>query len=161
MGHGINQARVKQRSLVVTLLDLKNAFGEVHHNLIQELLSYHHISEHIKCLVRNLYTNFKASIIMHDFNTSFITMGRGVLQGDYLSPLLFNLYFNTFIQHFKLDEYRQCGFFNKSVVSGTLLSLRPIHWFQFADDAAVVSGQKNENQRLNRCTLWCQWADDY
>jgi len=43
---------------------------------------------------------------------------------------------------------------------GTLLSLRPIHWFQFADDAAVVSGQENENQLLlNRFTLWCQWAD--
>ena len=31
----INKARTKQRSLVITLLDLKNAFGEVHHNLIQ------------------------------------------------------------------------------------------------------------------------------
>ena len=28
----INKARTKQRSLVITLLDLKNAFGEVHHN---------------------------------------------------------------------------------------------------------------------------------
>ena len=44
--------------------------------------------------------------------------------------------------------------------SGTLLSLRPIHWFQFAGDAAVVSGQENEDQRLlNRFTLCCQWAD--
>ena len=30
----INKARTKQRSLVITLLDLENAFGEVHHNLI-------------------------------------------------------------------------------------------------------------------------------
>ena len=160
MAHIINQARVKQRSLVITLLDLKNAFGEVHHNLIQEVLSYHHIPEHIKCLICNLYTDFKTSIITHDFNTPFITIGRGVLQGDCLSPLLFNLCFNTFIQHIKSDEYRQYGFFNKSVVNGTLLSLRPFHWFQFADDAAVVSGQENENQfLLNRFTLWCQWAD--
>ena len=28
----VNKARTKQRSLVITLLDLKNAFGEVHHN---------------------------------------------------------------------------------------------------------------------------------
>ena len=34
MGHIIDKARLKQRSLIVTLLDLKNAFGEVHHNLI-------------------------------------------------------------------------------------------------------------------------------
>ena len=36
----------------------------------------------------------------------------------------------------------------------------PIHWFQFADDAAVISGQESENQvLLNRFTLWCKWAD--
>ena len=34
MANIINKARIKQRSLVITLLDLKNAFGEVHHNLI-------------------------------------------------------------------------------------------------------------------------------
>ena len=30
----INKARIRQRSVVITLLDLKNAFSEVHHNLI-------------------------------------------------------------------------------------------------------------------------------
>jgi len=82
MGHVINQARVKQRSLVVTLLDLKNAFGEVHHKLIQDFLSYNHIPEHIKCLVRNLYTDVKTSIITQHFNTPLITVGHGVLQSD-------------------------------------------------------------------------------
>ena len=38
----INKARSKQRSLVITLLDLKNAYGEVHRNLIQTALDYHH-----------------------------------------------------------------------------------------------------------------------
>ena len=43
MANIINKARIKQRSLVITLLDLKNAFGEVHHNLISSILDYHHI----------------------------------------------------------------------------------------------------------------------
>ena len=38
MAYLVNHARIKQRSLVITLLDLKNAFGEVHHNLITEAL---------------------------------------------------------------------------------------------------------------------------
>ena len=97
MAHIINQARTKQRSVVITLLDLKNAFGEVHHNLIQSVLCYHHIPDHIKILIKSLYTNFQ---------TSIIHVGRGVLQGDCLSPLLFNLCFNTFVQHIKSDKYR-------------------------------------------------------
>ena len=40
MAHIINRARSRQRSLVITLLDLKNAFGEVHHNLIGKVLRY-------------------------------------------------------------------------------------------------------------------------
>ena len=54
----INKARTKQRSLVITLLDLKNASGEVHHNLIQTALDYHDIPDHIKSLVKSLYTDF-------------------------------------------------------------------------------------------------------
>ena len=156
MAHIINKARTKQRSLIITLLDLKNAFGEVHHNLIYEVLNYHHIPDHIKNIISSLYTDFQTSIITEQFSTPFITVGRGVLQGDCLSPLLFNMSFNTFIQHIKLEKYRQLGFW-KLNENGT--PLNPIYWFQFADDAAVISGQERENQLLlNRFTIWCQWA---
>ena len=152
MSNIINKARIKQRSLIITLLDLKNAFGEVHHNLIQCVLDYHHIPEQIKSAIKCLYTDFKTSIITSEFRTPFITVGRGVLQGDCLSPLLFNMCFNTFIQHIKADKYRQFGF--------TFNFLNPIHWFQFADDAAVITGQDFENQHLlNRFSIWCQWSN--
>ena len=152
MANIINNARIKQRSLVITLLDLKNAFGEVHHNLIQSVLDYHHIPEHTKSIIKSLYTDFETSIITSGFRTAFISVGRGVLQGDCLSPLLFNMCFNTFIQHIKADKYRQFGF--------TCNFLNPIHWFQFADDAAVITGQECENQHLlNRFTIWCQWSN--
>ena len=80
LAHIINKAPVKQRSLIITLLDLKNAFDEVHHNLIYEVLEYHHIPDHIRNLVSSLYTDFQTSIITEQFNTSFITVGRGVPQ---------------------------------------------------------------------------------
>ena len=51
----INKARIRQRSVVITLLDLKNAFGEIHHNLIQSVLDYHHIPDHIKFVIKSLY----------------------------------------------------------------------------------------------------------
>ena len=60
--------------------------------------------------------------------------------------------FNTFIQHIKAEKYRQFGFSFKL--------LNPIHWFQFADDAAVITGQESENQHLlNRYSIWCQWSN--
>ncbi|CAB3983194.1 Hypothetical predicted protein, partial [Paramuricea clavata] len=60
--------------------------------------------------------------------------------------------FNTFIQHIKAEKYRQFGFSFKL--------LNPIHWFQFADDAAVITGQESENQHLlNRFSIWCRWSN--
>ena len=156
MGHIVNKARTKQRSLIVTLLDLKNAFGEVHHNLISSVLSYHHIPTGIKSLIMNLYTNFRTSIITKDISSPAIPVNRGVLQGDCLSPLLFNMCFNTFIQFIKAEKFKQLAF---SGHDGTNHLFNPVHWFQFADDAAVTSSTERENQLLLNCfTRWCQWA---
>ena len=134
MAYIINQARTKQRSLVVTLLDLKNAFGEVHHNLIQSVLGYHHKPDHIQMMIKSLYTNFKTSIIASDFSTSFIQVGHVVLQGDCLSLVVFNLCFNTFVHHIKSDKYQQFGFSYKLC--------NPVDWFQFADNTAVITTQE-------------------
>ena len=78
MAHIINTARIKQRSVIITLLDLKNAFDELHHNLIYEVLQYHHLPREISDLIQSLYTNFQTSIITEQFSTPFITIGRGV-----------------------------------------------------------------------------------
>ena len=60
---------------------------------------------------------------------------------------------NTFIQHIKKEEYTQLGYsFHKAFY--------PRHWFQFAADAAVVTGQEHENQiLLNVFSRWCRWAN--
>ena len=35
-----------------------------------------------------------------------------------------------------------------------------MHWFQFADNAAVITGLENENYiLLNHFTSWCAWAN--
>ena len=86
MASVINKARTRQRSLIITLLDLKTAFGEVHHNLVFEVLKFHHIPCQVKNLIRNLSTDFRTSIIISQFSSPFFYVGSGVLQGDCLSP---------------------------------------------------------------------------
>ena len=104
MSYLINHTRIKQRSLGITLLDLKNAFGEVHHSLIMEVRNYHHMPEEIQKLISSLYTGFHTSVITNSFATPFILVDRGVLRGDPLSPLTFNLIFDTFIRYIKSEQ---------------------------------------------------------
>ena len=156
MANTISNARLKQRSLIITLLDLKNAFGEVHLNLISALLEHHHVPPHIAILVKRLYKGFQTSVVTSDFTTPHITVERGMLLGDCLSPLSFNMCCNTFIQHIKSEKFCQLGFCLKSVHG---FSLTPTHWFQFADDATVISEQKQKNQMLlDHFTVLCQCA---
>ena len=83
-----NQPRLKQRSVIITLLNLKNAIGEVHKNLIRFVFDYRHIPDSVQSLIANLYTNFHSCLISENFTNPFLPFQRGVLQGDCLSPLL-------------------------------------------------------------------------
>ena len=65
--------------------------------------------------------------------------------------------FNTFIQFIKQEKYKQLGF---SSHDETDPLFNPIHWFQFVDDAAVVTTDERENQLLLNCfTKWFQWTN--
>ena len=77
----------------MTLLDLRNAFGEVHHNLIDCILEHHHVPEDIREIVENLYCCFKISMLTDVFVTDFKHMEKVVLQGDCFSSLMFNFFF--------------------------------------------------------------------
>ena len=99
----INNARIKQRGCVITLLDLKNAFSEVNCNLLVETLKIHHVLDNIITLITSLYRDYTISIITDTVMTSPIKLQRGVLQGDSLSPLLFNLIVNTLINTIKSE----------------------------------------------------------
>ena len=97
--HIKNNARLKETDCVVTLLDLNNAFGEVNHNLLIESLKIHHLPAEIIQLITSLCSNYDISFLPDNFMTSPIKIQRGVLQGDSLLPLLFNLRVNT-LTHF-------------------------------------------------------------
>ena len=87
----INHSRKQQKSVTITLVHLKNTFGEVHHSIIRSVLRYYCIPDEINRIVKILYSEFRLSIITNDFYTKYIAMEVRVLQTDSFSPLIFNL----------------------------------------------------------------------
>ena len=58
----IDHARNKQRQLIITLLDLKNAFGEVDHDLLNKVLEYHYLPQEIQSIITEYYQNYYITI---------------------------------------------------------------------------------------------------
>ena len=104
-------------------------------------------------IVRSLYDGFKISVAGDGYITNPIRVDRGVLQGDSLSPLLFNMCVNTLINTIEDKRIKCMGYIAEKILS-------PCHWFQFADDTAIVTALEEDNQRLlNLFTKWSSWAD--
>src|SRR4029077_7419830 len=80
-------AKRHPRSIFLALFDLKNAFGEVRHNLIRSSLAYHNVPELFISLFNCIYSNFNIVVSCNSAITDPIQVQKGVLQGDPCSPL--------------------------------------------------------------------------
>ena len=62
------------------------------------------ITDHLICLLRNLYAVQEATARTGRGTTDWFQIGKGVCQGYILSPCLFNLYAEYIMQNAGLDE---------------------------------------------------------
>ena len=96
----------------------------------------------------SIYKDYASTIATVSFTTPFLHIKKGVLQGNCLSPLLLNSVINTFIQFVSQEQFSQLGYSQMNLIC-------PTHWFQFADDATVVTGQEYKTQiLLNAFSTW-------
>ena len=115
-------------------------------------LEYHHIPDRIKTLIKSYYTQYLISVGTNSFVTDPIILEKCVLQGDCLSPLLFNLVVNTLLKAIDSEKVRCMGYSYCDTLS-------PRHWFQFADDSALVTSTVEDSQALlNVFTKWFKWS---
>ena len=62
------------------------------------------ISDHLTCLLRNLYAGQEATVRTGNGTTDWFQIGKGVCQGYILSSCLFNLYREYIMRNAGLDE---------------------------------------------------------
>ena len=81
----IADAHKKHRSLSVCWLDIANAYGSVHHQLITYCLQHYHAPSIFLNIVSNIYSDLSATITGPTWSTTSVPLRTGVYQGDPLS----------------------------------------------------------------------------
>ena len=95
------------------------------------------ISDHLNCLLRNLYAGQEATVRTGHETMDWFQIGKGVHQGC-TSPSLFNLYAEHILQNAALDEAQ----------AGIKIAGRNSNNLRHADDTTFMAENEEELKRL-------------
>ena len=87
------------------------------------------ISEHLTCVLRNLYAGQEATVRTGHGTTDWFQIGKGVRQGCILSLCLFNLYAVNILINAGLEEAQ----------AGIKIAGRNINNIRYADDKTLMA----------------------
>ena len=87
----IREAKAEKKDLVITWLDIANAYGSIPHNLIQTALQRAHVPEDFCNLVKDYYSKARIRFTTNKFTTNWQHVEKGIITGCTLSVILFAL----------------------------------------------------------------------
>jgi len=86
----MEKVREFQKNIYFCFIDYAKAFDCVGHNKLWKILKEIGISDHLTCLLRNLYADQEAMVRTRREMRDLFKIGERVQQGCMLSPCLFN-----------------------------------------------------------------------
>ena len=135
----IEKAIEFQKNIYFCFTDYAKAFDCVDHNKLWKILKEMEKSDHLTCLLRNLYAGQEATVRTGHRTTDWFQIEKGVLrQGCILSPCLFNLYADYIMRNAWLDKAQ----------AGIKIAGRNINNFRYADDTTLLAESKEELKSL-------------
>ena len=96
------------------------------------------ITDHLICLLRNLYASQEATVRTGHGTTDWFQVGKGVRQGCILSPCLFNFYAEYIMRNAGLIEAQ----------AGIKIARRNINNLSYADDTTLMAESEKERKSL-------------
>ena len=94
----------KKKNIYFCFIGFAKAFDCADHNRQRKILKEMRISDHLTCLLRNLYAGQEATVRTGHGTTDWFQIGKGVHQGCILSLCLFNLYAEYIMRNAGLEE---------------------------------------------------------
>ena len=126
-----------QKNIYFCFIDYAKAYC-VDHNKLWNIFKETGISDHLTCLLRNLYAGQEATVRTGHGTTDWFQIGKGVHQGCVLSPCLFNLYAEYIMRNAGLEEAQ----------AGIKIARRNSNNLTYADDTTLMAESEEELKSL-------------
>ena len=141
------------KSLYITALDFRNAFGSVDHNMITHCLHEKGFPAEFCDIIANIYFGSSTKIITNRFTSPPIGVKRGTKQGCPVSPLLFNICLEPLFKAINLLNQKDGYSFiwNNKTVNFNVLA--------YADDLLLISdSRQGMSNILKTCEMFCNFS---
>ena len=147
----VKNVQARRRPLSVAFLDIRNAFGSVRHDCIDEVLRHFDAPTDLIECIEDIYTRNTCTVRCGAGETGSIPVGRGVRQGCPLSGLLFNLVIEVLLRGF-----RDCTDVGYRLPSKDDVLVRSL---AYADDICLVTSDREQmNKLLSLTHIFSLWA---
>ena len=134
----MEKAREFQKNIYFCFIDHAKVIDCVDHNKQWNILKEMGITDHLTCLLRNLYAGQEATVRTRHGTTDWFQIRKGVCQDCILSPCLFNLYAEYIKQNGRLDKAQ----------AGIKIARRNINNLRYADDTTLMAESEEELKSL-------------
>ena len=134
----IEKVREFQKNIYFCFIDYAKAFDCVDHNKLWKVLQEMGITDHLICLLRNLYAGQEATVRTGHGTTDWFQIGKVERQGCILSPCLFNFYAEYIMRNAGLEEAQ----------AGIKIARRNIKNLKYADDTTLLAESEEELKSL-------------
>ena len=125
-----------RKTSISALLTMPKPLTE--HNNLWKILKQKGISDHLTCLLINLYAGQEATVRTGHGTTDWFQIGKGVRQGWILSPSLFTLYAEYITRNAGLEEAQ----------AAIKIAGRNINNLRYADDTTLMAESEEELKSL-------------
>ena len=146
----LEDARLTNQDIYILYIDFKNAFGSIDHARLLAIMKDLGYLKDAVALVGNIYSQSATTFIGEYFDkTQPISIQRGTIQGDTLSPYLFIIFLEPLLRWL---QHRPHGYIFKT-------SNIELNSAAYADDLAVISNNATSiQQQLDKLDRYCEWA---